>query len=255
MSNCQRRPKPKMWVPKFFTKKRKDWYLSNKYQALCDHVSRPETICLLFKQNRFSNMLSNILTEETNGLRIYLASYPNDGQPNVPAGYGNLITLIFSPTIQNDSVTYADRGDFYLLNPDSDYLDITEEASNWINNYQTQQLQQVLNKLYPFAEGDTKSIWYEKSNIQELTEEMLCQNASGIRIYLSSYTHDDDLLPPPYGIDKQYLKRLIIQFSLTRDVNFSDFEIDDIAGFWQRADPPLKYLDNGQLCPPTNCPR
>src|SRR5258708_14956625 len=116
MTSCQGNPIPKMWVPKFFSKRRKEWYLINKYPALCDYLSRPETIWLLYKQNRFITLLSNILTNETNGLRIYFASYPDENQPNVPTGFGNLITLIFSPTIQNGSKIYADRGDFYLLN-------------------------------------------------------------------------------------------------------------------------------------------
>jgi hypothetical protein len=255
MSKCPGVPKPKMWIPKEFTQKRKDWFIDNKYQPLCNYLKKNETQSLLFKDAMFINMVKDILTVETNGLRIYFAAYPDASSPDFPSGFESVITLIFSPTIQNDENTFADRGDFYILNPDSDYQDISGKALAWINNYQSKQLKDVLNKLYSFEKSDTTSVWYEKNSIIELIAEMKCQGATGLRIHLGSYTDkDDDIASKPYNIKKEFLKRLILQFSLTQGTNFSDFEIEDVGGFWQRPDPPIEALDNGQLCPPTNCP-
>jgi len=253
MSKCPGVPKPQMWIPKEYTQKRKDWFVNNKYQPLCNYLKKNETQSMLFKDARFINMVNNILTVETNGLRVYFAAYPEAASPDFPTGLESVITLIFSPTIQKAGKTFADRGDFYILNQDSDYQDISGKASAWINNYQSKQLKDVLNTLYPFSEGDTKSVWYEKKSIEELIAEMSCQEATGLRIYLASYTQDDDNTPKPYNIKTENLKRLILQFSLTQGPGYSDFEIEDVAGWGQRPPKKIEGLDNGQLCP-TYCP-
>lgn len=249
MSKCPGIPKPQMWIPKEYTQKRKDWFVNNKYQPLCNYLKKNETQSMLFKDDRFANMIKNILTVETNGLRIYFAAYPNAASTDVPSGSESVITLIFSPTIQKAGKTFADRGDFYILNPDSNYQDISSKASAWINNYQTKQLKDVLNTLYPFPEGDTKSVWYEKDSIMGLIKEMDCQGATGLRIHLCSYTDKDDAVPPPYNIKIENLRRLILQFSLTQGPAYADFEIEDVDGFGQRPPKKIEGLDNGQLCP------
>lgn len=251
MAYCAGIPIPRCYVSKADSERRRNYFLQHKYGPLCEHLGKPEVLSIFYHVFQFKSLLNVLLSAD--GARIYIASYPNEGA-TTPGGYGNRLTLIYAP-VNLDDEKFRDRGDYYILDPSSNHKPIVKEsASQWVRNYQDRKLPLLTS--VTGLDSDTKSVLYTKATLQEIKAEIECQSATGIRIYFASYT-DKEASP----IGAKYLKRLIIQFTLTENIQGveKDFYIDERPGFNDR--PPsipvgitsADVLDTGSPCPPAQC--
>ncbi|HYF32536.1 MAG TPA: hypothetical protein VD993_15535 [Chitinophagaceae bacterium] len=249
MPYCQGIEKPVTYVPKFDAERRRAWFIENKYVPLLDYLRKPETLCLSYQAGHFKDLFEALSTSD--GVRIYFAAYSDEGNANVPPGYGNLITLVYAPVTAVAHVdTYVDSGTFYILNPGVPHTSIPRSlASEWVSNYQSIKLP-ILTAVSGVHPSDTKSLLFTKKQVESVIIEIGCQMATGVRIYLSSYTDDE-----PPSVDPDFRGRLMVQFVLTEPANGSqrDFYIDERPGFSTRPDPGVPALDTGSPCPPAQC--
>jgi hypothetical protein len=257
---------PKMWVKKKESKDRIKWFLKNKYPKL-KLISRSENTSIFFSDNGFRKLITVIKTlsstnKDFSCLRTYFASFKNS------------LTLIFRPEDSNHNMIGTD----YFTYTENGLEKINIIDNPWINNYLLSELNAlnstIDNNDPENKEGETKSITYPISSIEELECEMNYQrlhnniNVSGIKVCFASYTNK--------GNEAGKLKkRLHLVFELTRSVHKNRnkiFYIDDQNDFDNRLlatrksindkefkiyDSKNEFLgfDNGQLCPPSaNCP-
>lgn len=247
MGRCLTVNIPRAYVRKADGERRRAWFIQNKYIPLVNKFRIPDTLCIFHKATHFAGLLSHTLSAD--GMRIYIASYSNEGSYMVPAEHGNLLTLIYAPTTIIDS-THFDKGEYYTLPPGSPFQLISKRLANeWILNYQTTKLP-FLTEIMEFPETipDTKSLLYERSIVKGIIDEIDCEEATGVRIYFSSFA---DVEKTP---NDQFVKRLIVQFVLTENINGTerDFYIDERPDFkFREQEPP--FLDTGSPCPPASC--
>jgi len=249
-----------MHVIKQLSIDRTNWFLAKKYKLLRKVIKKPEAQFIFYPKDDFQQMILYFKTVlASKELRIYIASYLEEGSDSVPPGFGNLLTLIFVPIADTDTELA-----YYTISPyekfDPKKSELKEKVKNdWIKNYHDNKLLALKDTIdlkdpcnfdkKANEVSDTKSICYETDNIFELTQEMDCQEGtSGIKAYFASYTDKG-------GNKGKCKNRLIIQFRLTERIGNQDvdFYIDDRDGYGQRPDHgglTVHDFDTGNLCPP-----
>ncbi len=240
---------PRIWVEKGLSRSRREHFMDVKFSGYVRTTNKHDVTYVFYHALIFKGFLNFI--SATDGVRIYLASYPDEGPADlVPPGLGGMMTFIFAPVNQIANTNhFSDQGTYYILNPGAQYRRIDKDvASAWVRNFQSSKLG-IYTVLSNLADSDTKSVLFTKEQLRELFDEMTCQNASGIRLYLSSYLPND-----PDARSSRH-RRTTIQFMFTETVNGSqeDFYIDDRPGFPQRELPPVEAMDTGSPCPPDTC--
>lgn len=248
MPFCTDKILPKSFVTKVDAEKRRNYFLHTKYGPLNDNLGKPEVLCISYTENHFSALLRELLLFDA--VRIYIASYSNEGGELVPPGFGNRLTLIYAPAMDTGT-EFMDTQTYFIMNPGSPFQSISRDlASIWVKNYQDTK-RAVLNSVIGL--DDTVSILYVKPLLEGIQKEIECQPATGVRVYFASYTDTDTVKP-------NLQKRLIIQFTLTEtSVGIEkDFFIDDRPGFDHRVEITKAargndVLDTGSPCPPLQC--
>ena len=220
--------------------------MTNKFAPLVTHLNHHDASSFFYQTVHFRALLDRLMGFD--GVRIYLASYSDEGLPGVPNNSGGLMTLIYAPVnLIAGTIMYTDSGDYYILNPgEAPTLISRSLASEWVSNYQSFKLP-ILTATSGLSPTDTKSILYSKEKIAELYSELDCQEATGIRAFLTSYT-DNEI----QGIGSHLLRRLLVQFILTETINGAqkEFYIEERPGWDQRKPSGHADLDTGSPCPP-----
>jgi hypothetical protein len=212
-----------------------------KYKRLRKTLGKYDARYVFYNALAFTSMIEQFFnTPNADGLRIYLASYGREGSDSVPKDFGELLTLIFAPTTNEDNP--VDTGKYYTIFPGQQkcqQLD-KELAIAWVNNYRTIKLPDLNDTVD--TKQDTKSIYYERRPIQDLAEEIKCQGASGIKAYFCT-------LPD----DHKYKQQLMLDFTLTARIGNEDvdFNVQDRDGWEDRKK--VGDLDTGSPCPPNHC--
>jgi hypothetical protein len=285
--DCTMKDVPYMWEKKEVGLERRNWFLAHKYKQFCEAIGgKSDAKCIFYKATDFINMINYFNELGAKYLRVYLASYDEEGSNSwVPKNFGQLMTLIFVPA-DKDKTDLVDH--FYTISPYEPFDRVNSRLpsvikSNWIRNYETIKLPSLRgtitlndadNRVPRSTErSDTKSILYDFEFITQLKEEMECQPATGILAEFASYTTKGRLKE---DCTIGYKRRLLIQWELTEKVGDRDqiLFIEDKPGFEHRDNPygnpceslknknlpkgTIKLLqriltfNNGQLCPP-NC--
>ena len=197
------------------------------------------------------------MVASADGLRIYLATYGSEGSPHVPTGFSGLMTFIFAPTSAAGGAGHVDTEHYFILNPGLEMREIDKTIANeWVRNFQinpvpglTETKLQILTQLSQVSPTDTKSILFDKHQIREIADEINCQQATCVKLKLTSYLRDDT------GGGSHLQGRTTVQFILTRRISGveTDFYIDDMPDFPQRPTGAQPSLDTGSPCPPDNC--
>jgi hypothetical protein len=249
-------PVPAIFVGKAITRSRIGHFMINKYIPLCNAISKElDTRFLFFSATDFDKMMSCFFdadeADKVDGLRIYIADYSSEGKPFVPKGHGGKLTLIFSPTKNDEDDEPRDVGKYYSVPPgksfDPDECELeTVVASDWVFNYEHKKLV-ILKTTTIDNVDDTKAIHFTKLQIDDLIKEIDCQKATGIKIYFGSVDPDDE------NDDSPHKTKLLLQFVLTERVGSveKDFHIEDRDGFDER--PVSGDFDTGNPCPPAFC--
>lgn len=229
------------------------WFKDNqgkKIGGLFQDVNKPyfdlsaDDFLLLFRT--FSELVDPGTGEAVDALSIYFAVYGNPSDPDVPGGFENKFTFIFSAGKQRSDVPdkATDSGFYYNIAPGNGFDPVASAISaptfgRWRDNWQKTYLPQ----LPPDNGGETKSVTYIWENLIGFIGEIQCQAAHGVRIYVVSYTGDGA---------ENFPKRLTTHFAL---LDARGQEI--VVGTNCR---PKKLLggdgfDTGSPCPPAgNCP-
>jgi len=254
-------PKPFMYWPDDHTNVQN--FNSNKYDILKNvfHVDQP-------KQFTLGNFLGMIKYFSNNYpqfecLHVYIAAFLPTGNPRVPQGCGNQMTLIFAPATNGDENGPNDL-DYFILPP---HLSFSETNINdfkidfttfqdWTNYFQTK----FLGKLLPTLNNndadnrdpktnkysDTKYITYCKSSLIELVCEQtyihksLADPSSEIKLgndmiaRLAAFGANGNPRRPGTGKGR---KRLFVQFDFLDEANKQIVYLDDMDGFEKRPDP------------------
>jgi hypothetical protein len=273
-------PVPNMWIDSGRSKARIASY-SSKNQLLSAYIKKKEADSIFFPGKSFRALIDTFEnTKKFGALRVYIASYGNENTTVVPAGFGNLLTLIFAPVDLNGK----ELGSYYSIIPNGKF-DAKSDSCNlkpgivaeWRDsNYIAKKIPVLLPTITNIPDNqakgvfsDTRSIVYPEPYIKQLIKEIEYQHAngidiSGVRAFFAAYTatgNEDN--------NNRFANRLIIQFEFTKNVNDKHvtFYLENTTGFNQRPPklPPVSggfgllkpymnfLLDNGQLCPPT-CP-
>jgi hypothetical protein len=234
-----------MYIPKSISQARITAF-QLKYSLLSSLIGKLENRYLFYTATDFIAMMRYLFTDpNVNGLRIYIASYSQEGDSRVPANCGELLTVIYASTKKIKGI-HKDTGNYFTLAPGGSFDPNQSKLDNiisseWVSNYQNSKLP-ILNATVTKSEGDTKSIHYTKEKIVDLIEEMLCQQATGIRAYFCTIADAS-----------VYQQKLMLEFMLTTKIDDveTEFFIDDREGFSDRPD--LGNLDTGNPCPPATC--
>ena len=268
--DCEKTPIPRMWELKGIGENRAKDFIKIKYPLLCDAIGKSDVPSIFYKRSDFENMINFFKGKGAAYLRVYLASYEEEGTEKVPAGYGRLMTLIFAPVKEDEK----DMGTYYTISPFEPFDPVNSEISetikeNWIKYYTKNKLETKLNGTidkhadndYNGKKSDTRSLLYPMENILQLIEEMICQKASGIEAFFASYTDKGR------EGDGHFKKRLLVQWELTELIGSRHyvFNIEDRRD-WRNRKPAInsteklkkinwKILDfnHGALCP-NYCP-
>ena len=286
---CSDRKVPKMWDKKKDGDERRDYFMQHKYQKFCDAIGGKRDVSTFFyTREDFSSMIDHFQSiAGARLLRVFLASYTAEVSAVVPHDHNELMTLIFSPCDEAGKVI-ADN--YYTLSPlpvsDPAYRRFNATDSKLSSDVKDAFIAYYVDKKLPELtkmiddnndnrhmgkKSETRSILFDLSYMNELKEEMACQNASGIIAEFGSYTNKGKLKPDEtYG----FKKRIMIQWQLTQKEGLRDevFYIEHRAGFGGRtiqmpqeetliksekiSKKLITYMlnfNNGQLCPP-NCP-
>ena len=251
---CEGVNRPISYVPKANGVERFNYFLKNKYGPLTDYLGKPETLSTFYPAFHFIALLDRLLTAD--GVRIYIASYPDEREADVPSGLGNCLTLIYAP-VTLEGGKFKDKRNYFILNPRMAVKELSiATASQWVRNYQDRKLP-ILTAVAEL-DSDTTSIVYTKAHLDSIKKEIDCQPATGVRACFASYTDTENIATIPV----KHHKRLIVQFILTenRQGIERDFYIDERPG-WEHRKPAKKadadidpfILDTGSPCPPDNC--
>ncbi len=224
------------------------------------------------------------------GIRIYFARYNTKYTPqqftNVEE---NKLVLLFSPEINPKTK----RLYYLILSDDKSYYSIPESyADNWISYFVSSNMPSLVKTInkkdlenYPDAQtknglSDTQTILYSGDNIDEAFKTERCYQLTnhgititGLKISFSSFDKKGKI---PGRDPYRHKKRLLIQFQYVKN-DHEVFSLQDQEDYKCRLDLTYNklnmfnkkvlshrdkekflkanYLDNGQLCPPTNCPR
>ena len=253
--SCQNEPKPTTFVSKPLTQFRRRYFFDDKFLAYLRAVGRHDNSFVFYREAHFRELLETL--KEFDGVRIYLATYSNEGSPKVPPGHGGLMTFIYAPTmIDAETGKHFDTRDYFIMNPESNMESINQHiADTWVRNYQTpggagqRSKLEILSSISRVIPNDTKSILFKQAQIEEFLKELNCQQATGAKLYLTSYMDND-----PVAATKLH-RRTTVQFVFTENVQGvdTDFYIDDRPGFEDRRDPPAGSMNTGSPCPPDSC--
>jgi hypothetical protein len=242
-----------MYIDEATSKARMDAYAQNQGPIL-EPIMSPEGPFLYYNVNDFVAMIvfftdpKEFPDQAISGVRIYLSCYGKQGETDSPAGYEEKFTYVFAPVYGDkaDLTTFIDYGKYYNIVPGGPFNTGTSEvddetASGWVLNWQRGKLTEL-----PAAKSaanfstdgftDSRSLVYTLSQLLPFVTESQCQQAYGIKLYLSSYTADDP----------KYPDRLTTQFILT-DASGEAIVTDTSCR------PPQGYsdYDTGLPCPPT----
>jgi hypothetical protein len=241
-----------MHVGKEVFDERTNHFLDIKYKELCLITESSDTRYLFYTADSFSRMIKHFKDDpRVGGVRVYFANYPA-GDPSVPPGYENKLTIIFAPTdppLESSGELYIrELGKYYHVPPKGTFDPINcllnrTIASKWIASYQSYK-KRHLDIIKPIAKkGETKSIWYSIAGLTDITEEMACQKATGIKAYFVVCLDNDEAHP----------NRMMLHFVLTSKIG--DEEVDFFLEFTEGWDhrKPAGDLDTGNPCPPATC--
>lgn len=167
-------------------KQRVDRFKIIKYRSIKNaQGGRTPEVSIAYDINAFLTLYKKIIdTPDVTGVRVYFACYvrsntgnpandqqndheriPLDSQKQYKTGF---LTLLFAPTKIYGGTDLADNGsDYYIFNAKGDgYVLLSKtEASDWVKAYQSGGMLHELNTNMG-SDGDTKSLWYNISNIQ-----------------------------------------------------------------------------------------
>lgn len=293
--NCSEIPPlPRMFVYSKDGAERTKAFLDLKYQSL-KKINGRQDLTLRYPVEAMKNLIKEINKEE--GIRIYLAKYSwyrNSPLPeNIESGQ---LILLFATEHSDESKPK----DYYFINPVADdnlpYKVNATDAQDWINDYNSNVQKELRRGLLDNDSNnvdrydpkgtfsDTKSIFYQKQNIDEaFTTEIQYQKEKHnfeVKTFLVSYS-----AYTRRGNEKgKFVNRLLLQFDylnanndtlnhqnqldfLCREAkwlerrNTEEAESNKKAKDIKRAGAAdrnkklerIKKIDNGQLCP-TNCP-
>ncbi len=250
--HCQCTQKvPNMFSSRSVSIARRNWYLTKKHPALSASLGRPESIFFHYTAANFSAFLQHVLKSGTPFLWIYFAETK-----------GNL-SLVYAT---GDHINNASQI-YYLLDQHT-YTSISRQnALSMVKDYQTHKVPILNGVINQQNVSETFCITHAMSDIQELKDEIACQQPSGIKAYIASYLLDDAYVP-----DIHYDNKLFVEFSFTeikQDGSEQDCFIDDCPNFHARPKKDIRedlvdsnnileaitYMgdfNNGSLCPP--CP-
>jgi hypothetical protein len=267
--DCEKTPIPRMWELSGIGENRVKEFLKKKYPLLCDAIGKSDLPSIFYKRSDFENMINFFKGKGAAYLRIYLASYEEEGTEKVPVGYGRLMTLIFAPVSDNEK----DMGTYFTISPYEPFDSVNSEISKtikekWIEYYTKNKLLKLNGTIddhkdneYKGKKSDTRRLLYPMDNILQLLGEMICQKASGIEAFFASYTDKGR------EGDAHFKKRLLVQWELTELIGSRHyvFNIEDRRD-WRNRKPTTdsteklkrinwKILDfnHGALCP-NYCP-
>jgi hypothetical protein len=267
MSHCEGELRPRTFVPKQLSIDRRNWFIEKKYLPLVQTLQKHDVTFVYYPAVIFKNFLTSMLAY--GGLRIYFASYSGEGALRVPQGYGGMMAFVFAPVINIAGTSnVVDKGIYYIINPSQLPETVPKPVANeWVHNFQSHKLP-IFEMLPDFPpNGETKSILFERLEIEEIVKEITCQQATGVKIILTSYM-DESNEPKRKEREEingkgqeqrseeteEYYNQLSIQFILTETINGAqqDFYIDDRPG-WDTRKEAGASLDTGSPCPPASC--
>ncbi len=174
-----------------------DWIREHYLDGLLG-TGQKEVSSFSYNATDFSDMAKQILNSDPdmNGMRVYLASYIYNGNPDndllVPNGLVGKLALVFAPTKQVGSFPAGDTGDFYVIMPvivnygtqipKSDWKNTPKMiVAEWVRSYRVNKLPTLT---YRLLRNDTECLWYNKKDFLEFLDEMECRINKGIDIYL-----------------------------------------------------------------------
>ncbi len=280
-------PVPKMWIPKYETEARTNWFKTRPYgnskkDILNKKIGYSHLPYFRIPVNGFRSLIdtmNKVYGEDFAKLNLYLTSFDKTcpGPLSSPTTKNKQFVLVFAPAGEDN----IDKGKYFIISPtDNKCHEIPFAikkcwALNYINNV-VNGPSGLASTLDPddsrnSADGpisDTRCITYIYSYFKQfINEERHYQDENGttnprrisishIQVSFASYTitgigRNDYRYPETSCRD-----RLILLFDFVR--NGSVFYIDTAPDFPDRykktiAEKGTAGFDNGQLCPP-NCP-
>lgn len=244
---CDGRPLPAMFVDPKASKDRRDRFIAKQFQNL-KSILNPEGPYLFYTKADFTKMINFFMTIRRAGaVRIYFASFGDDN--DTPDGQVNRFTYIFSvaEVTSNNPLTSKDLGSYFNVLPGQAFTptgSIVDPAlaSKWVKNWQTGPLAGITvddksqNRDDHNRLSDTKCVIYLLAHLKELVDEIACQGATGVRLYLATYLDDDGNFP----------KRMATQFEMIDEGG----DVIDIDRTCRPKPQKILGFDTGSPCPP-----
>jgi hypothetical protein len=245
---CSGKKVPTMFLNQAASKSRRDAFIAKQFTQLRDLLD-PAGPYEFYSIADFSKMITFFRSiTNASAVRIYIANFGDDD--DTPDPFTNRISFIWSVaeiTQKEPDLMAKDLRRYFNVPPGRKFTPTGSEidpglASKWVTNWQTGGLSRLAvldkpdnhdgnNKL-----SDTKSIIYQLDQLQEVVEELACQEAAGIRLYLASYLGDEPTHPG----------RLNTQFEMI-DVGGDVFTIDLTCRVTEEV---AFGFDTGSPCPP-----
>ncbi len=201
------------------------------------------------------------------GLRVYFANCKwiagdNDNNDLFPNEYNNMLTLIFSPTVQKGGITATDSGYFFYMDHTGQIGNVTDitnatGAQNLVHAEWIRSFVDMKNKVLSqyIGKKDTISCWYPKQDLLDLVCYLKSKNVPGIRVSYGSYADVEKQIyfeGSYYDVSKQTTLCIHINEPEPALVEDSFFKQSGSLPFF-RAYLPDEDADTTIPCPPASC--
>ena len=106
-----------MHVDKAISQPRIERFIEDKYKKLRLTLGKYDARYVYYQAKAFISMLEFFFKDPSvTGVRLYFASYGPEGGDTVPKDFGELLTLVFAPT--KDEEPFPDTGRYYIIFPE-----------------------------------------------------------------------------------------------------------------------------------------